>query len=145
LLQSGNYGATHVPDPGEVHALHNPENAANENRKTKECTGSGKEEYPAPGFVETGAANVQELPEIAANKHPLRSIRAKDYKKLDIPEPANRCFVCRKKGAWFVEKFTRERRAREKGQRDARRLCRACYAAAVKAEQDASVSPAGDI
>src|SRR5271157_571201 len=143
LLQSGNYGAPSVHDPGQTYTHHNPENAANENLKTKISPGSAKEKYPEPGPVETGAANVQKLPEIAANKHPLRSIRAKDYKKLDIPEPAARCFVCGKKGAWFVEKFTRERRAREKDQRNARRLCRSCHAAAVKAEQEASVSLPG--
>ncbi|MFY9749231.1 MAG: hypothetical protein WAK75_05830 [Methanoregula sp.] len=42
-----------------------------------------------------------------------------------------------------MEKFTKERRAREKGQRDARRLCRSCHAAAVKAEQEASISLPG--
>jgi hypothetical protein len=88
---------------------------------------------------------VQKLPENAAKKHPLRSIRAKDYKKLDIPEPATTCFICGKKGAWFVEKFTKERRTREKDQQDARRLCRSCYAAAVKAGQDAAVPLPGTV
>jgi hypothetical protein len=107
------------------------------------CTGSAKDKYPAPGSGETPAANLQKLPENAAKKHPVRSIRAKDYKKLDIPEPKTPCYICGKKGAWLVEKFTKERRARPKKEQDARRLCRSCYAAAVKAEQEASVSLPG--
>jgi hypothetical protein len=145
LLQSENYGATHRSDPEETHTLHNPENAANKNRKTKKCPCSAKDKYPAPGFVEARAANMQKLMEPAANKHPLRSIRAKDYKKLDTPEPKTVCFVCGKKGAWFVEKFTKERRARKKEDQDARRLCRSCHAAAVKAEQGAAVLLPGTV
>jgi hypothetical protein len=34
-----------------------------------------------------------------------------------------------------VEKLTAERRARPKDQQDARRVCRSCYKAAVRAEQ----------
>jgi len=143
LLQSDNYGASPGSDPEGTHTLHNPENAANKNRKTEKCPGSVKEKYPAPGSGETPAANVQKLPENAEKKHPLRSIRAKDYKRLDIPEQKTACFVCGKKGAWFVEKFTKERRARKKEDQDARRLCRSCHAAAVKAEQEASVSMPG--
>jgi hypothetical protein len=81
--------------------------------------------------------------EPAANKHPLRSIRAKDYKKLDIPEPKTPCFVCGKNGSWFVEKLTQDRRARKKDEQGARRLCRSCHAAAVNAEQGAAVTLPG--
>jgi hypothetical protein len=145
LLQSGNCGAVCEPDGCADRSLYSAANAAKNDRKTKKCTGSEKEKYSAPGSVETNAANVQKLPENAAKKHPLRSIRAKDYKKLDIPEPATTCFICGKKGAWFVEKFTKERRTREKDQQDARRLCRSCYAAAVKAGQDAAVPLPGTV
>ena len=145
LLQSGNYGAVHEPDDGSAQPLYSAANAAKKDRKNTNGAGLGKEKYPAPGFRETHAANMQKLPENAAKKHPLRSIRAKDYKKLDIPEPATTCFICGKKGAWFVEKFTKERRAREKDQQDARRLCRSCYAAAVKAGQDAAVPLPGTV
>ena len=110
--------------------------------KTLTGAGLGKEKYPAPGFRETHAANVQKLPENAAKKHPLRSIRAQDYKKLDIPGTEDPVFCIPQKKTWFVEKFTKEQQAMEKGQRDARRLCRSCHAAAVKAEQEASISPA---
>lgn len=140
LLQPGNYRAAHKPDLKREQSLHFAANAANNNRKPQDCTGSAKKKYTEPGSLAADAANVQQS---AEKKHPLRSIRAKDYKKLDIPEPATRCFVCGKKGAWFVEKFTKERRARPKDQQDGRRLCRSCHAAAVKAEQEASVSLPG--
>ena len=143
LLQSGNYGAVREPDGMAAQSLYSAARAAKMDRKAEKCTGLAKERYPVPGSVEANAAGVQKLPEIAAKKHPLRSIRAKDYKKLDIPEPKTPCFVCGKKGAWFVEKFTKERRAREKDQQDARRLCRSCHAAAVRAEQEASMALPG--
>jgi len=38
-----------------------------------------------------------------------------------------------------------ERRARPKDQQDARRVCRSCYKAAVKAEQEASVPLPGTV
>jgi hypothetical protein len=78
-------------------------------------------------------------PPPAVNKDPPRPIKARDYKKLEIPEPKTPCYVCGKKGSWYVEKFTAERRARPKDQQDARRICRSCYKEQVKAEQEASV------
>ena len=143
LLQSGNYGAAHKPDLEREQSLHFAANAVNEDRKLQDREDSEKKKCKEPGSVEAIAANVQKLPEIAAKKHPLRSIRAKDYKKLDIPESKTPCFVCGKKGAWFVEKFTKERRSREKDQQEARRVCRPCYAAAVKAGQEAAVPLSG--
>jgi hypothetical protein len=142
LLQSGNYRAAHKPDLKREQSLHFAANAANNDRKPQDFTGSPKKRNTEPGSLAADAANVQQS---AEKKHPLRSIRAKDYKKLDIPEPATACFVCGKKGAWFVEKFTKERRDRPKDQQDARRLCRSCYAAAVKAEQDAAVPLPGTV
>ena len=140
MQQSGNYGV--VCDPGDcaVQSPYSAANAANNNLKLQKSTGSAKKKCHAPGLVAANAANVQQS---AEKKHPLRSIRAKDYKKLDTPEPKTPCFICGKKGAWFVEKFTKERRNRPKNQQDARRLCRLCHAAAVKAEQDAAVSLPG--
>jgi len=38
-------------------------------------------------------------PPPAENKDPLRSIRAGDYKKLEIPEPKTPCWSCGKKGS----------------------------------------------
>ena len=55
------------------------------------------------------------------------------------------CSVCGKKGSSYVEKFTAERKARPKDQQDARRICKACYKAAVKAEQEASVPLPGTV
>ncbi len=99
-----------------------------------------KRNTPRPFLVK----HMQKITDVAAKKHPLRSIRAKDYKKLDIPELVTKCFVCGKKGSWFVEKYTKERRARPKEEQDtARRLCWSCYAAALKAEQGAAVTLPG--
>ena len=55
------------------------------------------------------------------------------------------CSVCGKKGSSYVEKFTSERKARSKNQRDARWVCKACYKVAVKAEQEASVPLPGTV
>ena len=68
-----------------------------------------------------------------------RAIKARDYNLLEQPEPRSACYACGKKGSWYVEKFTAERRARPKDQQDARRVCKGCYKAAVKSEQAASV------
>ena len=44
-----------------------------------------------------------------------------------------------------MEKLTAERKARTKEQQDARRICKACYKEAVRAEQMASVPLPGTI
>ncbi|OPY43645.1 MAG: hypothetical protein A4E40_00072 [Methanoregulaceae archaeon PtaU1.Bin059] len=80
---------------------------------------------------------MQATPSPAGNGDLFRTIRVADYKPLEIPEPGTPCYVCGKKGSWFVEKLTAERRARPRGQQDARRICQSCHAAAVKAEQSA--------
>jgi hypothetical protein len=74
-----------------------------------------------------------------------RAIRARDYKKLEPPESKTPCYVCGKKGSWYVEKYTAERRARPKDRQEARRICRSCYNEAVKAEQTASVPLPGTV
>jgi len=79
------------------------------------------------------------------NKDQQRSLRARDYKKLEIPEPKTVCYACGKKGSWYIEKLTKERRARPKDKQDARRVCRSCYNDAVKAEQIASVPLPGTV
>jgi len=140
LLQNRKYGGSFVCDPAHDRSLYFAANAANNDQKMTGCPGSAKKKYPVPGLMEANSATLQET---AGKQHPLRSIRAQDYKKLDCPEPKTPCHICGKKGSWFVEKYTRERRARPKGEQDARRLCRSCYAAAVKAEQGAAVTLPG--
>ena len=44
------------------------------------------------------------------------------------------CYVCGKKGAWFIEKLTPARRARPRDQGGPRRICRSCYNAAKRRE-----------
>lgn len=56
-----------------------------------------------------------------------RSIRASDYKKLEVPESRTICYCCGGKGAWYVEKLTAERKARSRDQQEARRICKVCY------------------
>jgi hypothetical protein len=65
-------------------------------------------------------------------------IRAADYKRLDIPEPRAVCYCCGKRGSWYVEKLTAERRARPKDAQDARRICRKCYDGAVHRDRAAA-------
>jgi hypothetical protein len=77
------------------------------------------------------AAGQENLP-VAGNPTERRSIKATDYKKLEIPEGRTVCYCCNRKGALYVEKFTAERKARPKDQQDARRVCKACFNAAVQ-------------
>ena len=83
------------------------------------------------------AATMQATPFPAGHDERPQTIRVADYKPLEIPEPGTSCYVCGKKGSWFVEKLTTERRARPRDQQDARRICRSCHTAALKAEQSA--------
>jgi hypothetical protein len=83
-------------------------------------------------------------PAASAAKRNL-TIRARDYKPLELPEPKSVCSVCGKKGSSYVEKFNAERKARPRDQQDARRICKACYKAAVKMEQEASVPLPGTV
>jgi len=130
------------PDPAQC--VKNAANAANEKRSPQKPAQNGK---PTPQFTPIVCSNgtqsaekMQETkPSGAATPGPPRTIRAKDYKPLEIPEPQTACYACGKHGAWYVEKYTAERRARPKDQQDARRVCRSCYKAQVKAEQEASV------
>jgi hypothetical protein len=82
---------------------------------------------------------------LAVNNDSSRHVRACDYKKLEPPEPKTPCYSCGRKGSWYVEKYTAERRARPKDQQVARRLCRSCYNEAVKEEQTASVPLPGTV
>ncbi len=98
---------------------------------------------PAPQTPESG------LPQITGNmeghlentngirEHPL-PIHATEYKPLDVPEPHIPCFVCGKKGSWYGEKLTTERRARPKDKQIARRVCRKCYDAVVRKDRAAA-------
>ncbi|MCX6690466.1 MAG: hypothetical protein NTW33_00085 [Methanoregula sp.] len=61
------------------------------------------------------------------------TIRATDYKLLDLVEYREPCYVCGKKGSQYVEKLTPGRKAR-KGS-PARRVCKNCYLAAVTRDQ----------
>ncbi len=60
-----------------------------------------------------------------------RKVHAVDYKPLEVREPQVPCSVCGKKGSFYVEKLTAERRSRPPDEQRARRLCRRCYDAAV--------------
>jgi hypothetical protein len=130
------------PDPAQC--VKNAANAANENRSVQKPAQIEKPEPHRPPIVCSSgtqtAANVQETrAPCAATPGPPRTIRAKDYKPLEPPEPQTACWLCGKNGSWYVEKFTAERRARPRDQQEARRICRSCYKEQVRAEQEASV------
>jgi hypothetical protein len=61
-----------------------------------------------------------------------RTILTTDYKKLDYPESRAICYSCGRRGAWYVEKLTPGRKGRPKDQQGARRICKACFNAAVQ-------------
>ncbi|MDP3397405.1 MAG: hypothetical protein Q8S57_12175 [Methanoregula sp.] len=79
-----------------------------------------------------------------AAKHE-RTIWPNDYKKLNSSEPKTACYVCGRKGPWFIEKYTNERQVRAKDQQEARRVCRSCFNDAVKDEQMAFVPLPGTV
>jgi hypothetical protein len=153
LQQNRKYGADRVS--GNISGkdadlcLHNSPSAVNEKRSLQK---GPQISDPVPQYApviyssccKTAEMSLDPAP-AAVNEGPPRTIRAKDYKKLDVPEIKTACFACGKKGSWFVEKLTKERRARPEEERGARRICRSCYAAAVKAEQEACVPLPGTI
>jgi hypothetical protein len=141
------YGENYRNDADQC--LHDSEIAVTKNRS---LPGAARTTNPAqpvsPDSYSTCSKTAEMTPDPdppAVNKGPPRPIHAKDYKKLEVPEPKTPCYSCGKKGSWYVEKYTAERRARPKDQRDARRICRSCYNEAVKAEQTASVPLPGAV
>jgi hypothetical protein len=149
-LQQKENAATHA-EPGleNTQCLHDSQSAVNEKRSLQIFAQSGnKIPERVPMTYSTCCKTAETSPDStpsAVNKDQPRSIRAGDYKKLEPPEPKTVCYACGKKGSWFIEKFTKERRARPKDQQDARRVCRSCYNEAVKAEQMAAVPLPGTV
>jgi len=149
LQQNRNYGGGKNSGKDADQCLHNSENAVNKNRS---LPGSAQIANPAPqespGSYSTCCKSAEMSPDLippAVNKDQVRPIKARDYKKLEVPEPKTICYSCGKKGSRYVEKYTAERRARPKDQQQARRICRSCYNEAVKAEQTASVPLPGAV
>jgi hypothetical protein len=87
----------------------------------------------------------QENRPVASPPTERRSIKATNYKKLEIPEGRTICYCCGRKGAWYVEKLTSERKARPKDQQDARRICKVCYLAAARKQRTESPPLPGTI
>jgi len=139
--QKENDGVTQQLDPDIPQCVHNSGNAANNNQIPTSALQSPDITSKCIPIISSTCCKQNKTVHSStssAAKHNL-TIRARDYKLLELPEPGSVCFVCGKKGSSYVEKFTAERRARPKDQRDARRVCKACYKTAVKTEQEASV------
>jgi hypothetical protein len=69
------------------------------------------------------------------------TVRAADYKKMDLPDRGP-CVVCGRKEAWYTEKLTPERKSRPGSRLNARKLCKNCYRSAkVRAQNAALVLP----
>ncbi|MDO9036678.1 MAG: hypothetical protein Q7U51_15960 [Methanoregula sp.] len=147
LLQNRNYTATQQSGPDTLQSLHNSAFAANENRSLPKPAGLENivaQHSPIDCCTcSKRAANVQQTTAPAAKQE--RTIRANDYKKLESSEPKTACYVCGRKGSWFIEKYTNERRGRSKDKQEARRVCRSCYNDAVKVEQMALVPLPGTV
>ena len=86
------------------------------------------------------------------NPDPARKMnwtgKVREYQRAgagEIPEPKTACHACGKKGSWYVEKYTAERRSRPKDKQEARRICRSCYNESQKYEQMASVPLPGTV
>jgi hypothetical protein len=149
LQQKENTATQAEPFLQSTQCLHDSQSAVNEKRSPQISAQSGnKISERAPMSYNTCSKNLELRPDsqpLVVNKDQLRSIKAGDYKKLEIPEPKTPCWSCGKKGSRYIEKFTKERRARPKDQQEARRICRSCYNEAVKAEQTASVPLPGAV
>ena len=141
--QNRNNAGTLKSETNSPQYLHNLHSAESEKRSLPKSVQSVKRDAnSAPGSFSrctNYAESVLKTDTVAERQEPARSIKANDYKKLDPPEPKTACYVCRRKGSWFIEKFTKERRGRPKDQQDARRVCRSCFNEAVKYQQMASV------
>ncbi|WP_321506347.1 hypothetical protein [uncultured Methanoregula sp.] len=141
--QNRNHGGDLKSEMSSAQCLHIPQSAENEKRSPSKPARSDKPDSNlAPGSFSSGtnnAENVLKNNNGAEKPGPPRTIQARDYKKLEIPEPKTPCYSCGKKGSWYVEKYTAERRGRHKDLQVARRICRECYNAAVKDEQVAAV------
>jgi hypothetical protein len=147
--QNRNYGGGTEPETNSAQCLHNSRSAENEKRSPPGTAQSGKRDSNStPGSFSTRTKDAESVlktePGVERPDQP-RTIRARDYKKLEPPESKTSCYACGKKGSWYVEKLTAERRARPKERQEARRICRSCYNEAVKAEQTASVPLPGTV
>ncbi len=147
LQQNENYGGIQNARAGADACVHEMQSAVNEDRF---LSGAPQNDNPAPKqhpLVYSNcckpAESVLKTHTGAVNNHPHShppQIHATEYKPLDIPEPHVHCHCCGKKGSWYVEKLTAERKARPKDERAARRVCRMCYDAAVHRDR-ASAPP----
>jgi len=147
LQQNRNYGGDKNSGKSSYQCLHDSEIAVNKNRS---LPGPPQNRNPAPQTPPDSYSNCCKTAETSPDLLPpavnkVRPIKARDYKKLEVPEPKTPCWSCGKKGSWYVEKLTSERRARPKDQQQARRICRSCYNEAVRAEQTASVPLPGTV
>jgi hypothetical protein len=149
LQQKENAATQTEPGSQSTQCVHNSENAVNKKRSPLISAQSGnKIPDRAPMTYSTCCKTAETSPDSrppVVNKDQPRSIRAGDYKKLEIPEPKTPCWSCGKKGARYIEKYTKERRARPRDQQEARRICRSCHEEAMKAEQMASVPLPGTV
>jgi hypothetical protein len=147
LQHNENHGAPQQPGPDVTRCLHDSRNAANEDRSPPGAAQSpdiASQRVPIGCSICCKAAEkVLETPPSAAKQN--TTIRAHDYKKLNSSEPKTACYVCGRKGSWYIEKYTTERQGRAKDQQEARRVCRSCFNDAVKVEQMASVPLPGTV
>ena len=147
--QNRNYGGGTEPETNSTQCLHNSRSAENEKRSPPGTAQSGKKDTnSAPGSFSTrtkDAESVLKTGSGAEKPGQPRTIRARDYKKLEPPESKTACYACGKKGSWYVERLTAERRARPRDRQEARRICRSCFNEAVRAEQMASVPLPGAV
>jgi len=149
LQQKENAATQSEPGLQSTQCVHNSAIAVNKKRSQQISAQSGNKIPERSPMTYSTCCNTDETsPDSqppAVKKDQPRSIRAGDYKKLEIPEPKTPCYSCGKKGSRYIEKYTKERRARPRDQQEARRICRSCFNEAMKAEQTASVPLPGTV
>jgi hypothetical protein len=145
-VSAGASARDHVCDPEnsvrpETESGEEPQN--NEPQDRQDPITSRKHVQPAVG---------QSISAVGLNDHSAignpterRTILSTDYKKLEFPESRTICYSCGRRGAWYVEKLTPGRKARTKDQQDARRICKACFNAAVQRKRTESPPLPGTI
>ncbi|MFA5296305.1 MAG: hypothetical protein WC382_12435 [Methanoregulaceae archaeon] len=137
------YGDAVQPGLAGSQCLHDPKNAATEDQNPANAARSGNSSSQCVPIVSSTCCKTGE--NVLENRLPAAkdtwTIHAQDYKPLDIPEHTP-CFVCGAPWSHHIEKLTGSRKARQKDQQQARRICKACYRTAkVKAQMAAQVLP----
>jgi hypothetical protein len=118
-----------------------PQNSESQNRQPPITSRKHLQHAVGQDVFAVGQGNIP----ATGNPTERRTILVTDYKKLEFPESRTVCYSCGRRGAGYVEKLTPARKARPKNRQDARRICKACFNAAVQRKRTESPPLPGTI